>query len=199
MTDEEYIFRQTELERKRTARGDYNKKRQGGRHVRLPSDNLTRKERNDMNGECQTYKLSEPMTWHEFKKMPEDIRKEYILGLRERYDASTGMFCQMFGISKTGFWRELNALNIPATNVMPTKGSLAAWDEFLHPTPVEEPQTQEETPEQQEPQQEPQESTQELPKFEPHITIVHNDIDRLCTVLKLLSGTGAKVTIELTV
>lgn len=198
MTDEEFLFRQTERERKRTARGTYNKKRQGGRHVRLPSDNMTRKECNDMNGEIQTYRLNEPMTWQEFKKMPEDIRREYILGLRERYDASTGMFSSMFGVSKTVFLRELKALNIPATNVMPTKGSLAEWDEFLHPTPVEEPQTQEETPEPQEPQQEPQESTQELPKFKPHITIVHNDIDRLCAVLKLLNGTGAKVTIEVT-
>lgn len=197
MTNEEFVFHQTELERKRTARGAYNKKRQGGRHVRLPSDNMTKKEMQAMNGEIQTYKLNEPMTWQEFRAMPDDIRRQYILGLRERYDASSGMFCQMFGVSKPTFWKELQRLGIKATNVMPTKESTTAWDKFLH---HEEAETQE-APVEEEPQETPQETqkeTQELPKFEPHITIVQNDIDRLCAVLKLLSGTGAKVTIEVT-
>ena len=203
MTNEEFVFHQTELERKRTARGAYNKKRQGGRHVRLPSDNMTKKEMQAMNGEIQTYKLSEPMTWQEFRAMPDDIRRQYILGLRERYDASTGMFCQMFEVSKPTFWKELQRLGIKATNVMPTKDSLAKWDGFLHQTEPQE-EVPEETPDEpveQEPQETPQETpkeTQELPKFEPHITIVQNDIDRLCAVLKLLNGTGAKVTIEVT-
>lgn len=55
MTDEEYLFRQTEIERKRIGYGDRNKKRQGGRYVRLPSDNLSRKERNAMNHEHRAH------------------------------------------------------------------------------------------------------------------------------------------------
>ena len=52
MTDEEFIFRQISAERKRIGRGDFNKKRKGGRFVRLPSDNLTKKFR------CSNLRLS---------------------------------------------------------------------------------------------------------------------------------------------
>lgn len=43
MTDEEYVFRQTEVERKKLGYGDRHKKRGGGRYVRFSSDNLTKK------------------------------------------------------------------------------------------------------------------------------------------------------------
>ena len=36
MKDAEYLFRQTEKERKRIGRGDFNKKRQGGKQIRFP-------------------------------------------------------------------------------------------------------------------------------------------------------------------
>lgn len=43
MTEAERLFRQTEIERKRLGYGDKHKKRGGGRYVRLPSDNMTKK------------------------------------------------------------------------------------------------------------------------------------------------------------
>ena len=51
MNDAEYLFKQTSSERKRIGRGDYNKKRQGGKAIRFPSDHLTKKEIEAMSGE----------------------------------------------------------------------------------------------------------------------------------------------------
>lgn len=51
MTDEAFVFNQTVRERKATGYGAYHKKRKGGRTIRFPSDNLTRRERQQMNGE----------------------------------------------------------------------------------------------------------------------------------------------------
>ena len=43
MKDAEYLFKQTEIERKKLGYGDRHKKRGGGRYVRLPSDNMTKR------------------------------------------------------------------------------------------------------------------------------------------------------------
>ena len=101
MTDEEYIFRQTSAERKRIGRGDFNKKRKGGRFVRLPSDNLSKKEREKMNGEVTNYNMNKPVSWAEFKKWPQDLACEYIRRLEEAYDVRTEDLARMMGI---GTW-----------------------------------------------------------------------------------------------
>ena len=86
MTDEEYLFRQTERERKRNGYGDKCKKRQGGRVVRLPSDNLTRKEMEAMNGEVKSYSLKAFYSWDEFKSLPDDIKLRWINSFITRYN-----------------------------------------------------------------------------------------------------------------
>ena len=85
MTDEEYLFRQTEKERKRIGYGAKHKKRGGGRYVRLPSDNLTKKEREALNGEIKTYKEKAFYTWQEFKKLPSDIQVKWVNSLVNTY------------------------------------------------------------------------------------------------------------------
>ena len=60
MTDEEYIFRQTERERKRDGRGAFNRVcGSKSKKCSLPSDHMTRKEIIAMSGEVQTYTLNE--------------------------------------------------------------------------------------------------------------------------------------------
>ena len=56
MTDEAFVFNQTVRERKATGYGAYHKKRKGGRTIRFPSDNLSRRERQQMNGEVPAVK-----------------------------------------------------------------------------------------------------------------------------------------------
>lgn len=69
MTDAEYLFKLTERERKRNARGAKNKIKGGGGAVRLPSDNLTKKEREAMNGETVTYLGIK--TWNRGRNLPD--------------------------------------------------------------------------------------------------------------------------------
>lgn len=86
LTDAEFIFNQTSSERKRIGRGTYNKKRQGGRTVRFPSDGLSRKEKREMNGEVKTYSFYKPLKWEEFSKMPDDIKQEYLTLLESKFE-----------------------------------------------------------------------------------------------------------------
>lgn len=182
MTDEEYIYRRDIAEKKRTARGSSAKKGQGGRIVRLPSDNMTRKERNALSGECKSYELGKPVKWEQFKVWPDDIKKEYITRLREQHGATTGELCEMFSISKPTMWKTLSNIGLEFDRRMPNAESKKLWTAFLNGEAVE-------------PEEEPEPEPEEVP--EAMATKLELDrLDRLEMVFRLLRGTGAKVTIQ---
>ncbi len=101
MTDEEYIFRTECAEKKRTARGSFNRLSHAGKggRVKMPSDYMTKKERDKMNGEVQSYNLNSPMKWAQFKRMPDDIKREYINSLIEKFDPQQIAIAGMLGVS----------------------------------------------------------------------------------------------------
>lgn len=101
MTDEEYIFRTECAEKKRTARGSFNRLPHAGRggKVKMPSDYLTKKEREAMNGEVITYQMNKPMSWAQFKKMPDDTKREYINSIIHKYDPQQTAVAAMFGVT----------------------------------------------------------------------------------------------------
>lgn len=101
MTDEEYIFRTECAEKKRTARGSFNRLPRAGRggRVKMPSDYMTKKERDKMNGEVQSYNLNSPMKWMQFKRMPDDIQREYINSLIEKFDPQQTAIAEMLAVS----------------------------------------------------------------------------------------------------
>ena len=101
MTDEKFLFVTDCADKKRTARGIHNKRTHTGKggKVRFPSDNLSRKELNAMNGEVVTYSLNKPMKWDEYKRMPDDLRRQYIENLQKRYDIMQKDLADMFGVS----------------------------------------------------------------------------------------------------
>lgn len=70
-----------------------------GGSVKFPSDYLSRKELKAMNGEVVTYRLNDPMSWTEFKEMPNDIKVQYITAIRERFEAPDKYIAEMFGIA----------------------------------------------------------------------------------------------------
>jgi hypothetical protein len=85
--DETYVFIQDNKEKKAIARSSHNRRSHRGKggSIRFPSDKLTRKELEAMNGEVKTYKMNEPMTWVEFISMPDDLKISYIKALREKF------------------------------------------------------------------------------------------------------------------
>lgn len=100
MTDEKYIFITDVAEKKRTARGAFNKRTHNGKigKVRFPSDYLSNKERNKMNGEVREYRMNSPITYAEFKKYPDDLKKKYIQRLRDMFDVSDTDIAAMMGV-----------------------------------------------------------------------------------------------------
>lgn len=101
MNDEKYVFVTDCAEKKRTALGIHNKRTHAGKGGKaiFPSDYLTRKEREAMNGEVKTYALNRPMRWKEFKMLPDDVRREHIENLQKRFDVQQKDLAAMFGVS----------------------------------------------------------------------------------------------------
>ena len=100
MTDEKYTFVTDVAEKKRTARGAFNKRTHNGKggKVRFPSDYLSNKERNKMNGEIREYRMNSPITYAEFKKYPDDLKKNYVKRLRDMFDVSDTDIAAMMGV-----------------------------------------------------------------------------------------------------
>lgn len=114
MNDEKYLFISDSRQKKDIARSARNKRTHCGKRggVKLPSDYMTKKELNAMNGECKTYKLNEPMTWAEFKAMPDEHKITYIKLLRKKWNISDNYLSKMFGCCAHTLMKELQRLGI---------------------------------------------------------------------------------------
>ena len=128
MTDEKFLFVTDCADKKRTARGIHNKRTHTGKggKVRFPSDNLSRKELNAMNGEVVSYKLNEPMTWAEFKALPDDIKKTYIKLLRDKFDVPDSRIAAMLKIDRHYFYDKTAELGL---SIGAHRGRSRPWDE----------------------------------------------------------------------
>lgn len=198
MTDAEYLFKTTSAERKRNGVGDFHKKRGGGRYVRLPSDHLTKKEKEKMNGEVHNFNLSAPTRWHEFITWPKDLQIEYIQRLEEAYHAKNEDIAGMLDVSKSCYRKYKNSLGLKSKAGHGKPLDQDGWAKFIganefapeiiiekksESSPVVEEKV--ELPEEKEEKQEP-------------IKIDHSSIMNIAILLDALKGSGAKLTIEVT-
>lgn len=192
MTEAEKVFNQTAQERKRLGYGDKHKKRQGGRYVRLPSDYLTRKERDAMNGEIETYNLNAPVTWRTLRKWPEDIQKQYFQTIDEKYGPTAAMYAEMLGVAANTVYNHRYWLQIPLGQRGKLKPDEKAWSDFIDP-PKKTPEPEPKKPEK------PNVLTiaEKCAEYERERNL-QIDEKNLASFLLSLRGTGAKVTIEVT-
>ena len=67
--------------RKRIGRGDRYRKKGGGNLCRLPSDNITRRQWESLNGEIEEWNLKSIMSWEQFTMMKSDMQAIYLNNL----------------------------------------------------------------------------------------------------------------------
>lgn len=87
MTDAEHVFYQDIREKKSIKNSAFKTNRTGKGPVRFPSDYLSKKEKEAMNGECKTWNLNGFYSLDEFKKMPDDIKIAWINKIINAYNA----------------------------------------------------------------------------------------------------------------
>lgn len=104
-----------------------------------------------MNGETKTYRLNDPMSWSEFKSMPDDLKIIYIKALRKKYNAPSRRIDEMMDTHPATLCREFKRLNL--SEGMHSRGGNTKWDEdswnawcgIQLETPAEAPTTEPET------------------------------------------------------
>ena len=114
LPDEQYVMISDSIEKKKIARSSHNRKThcgKGGR-VKFPSDYLSKKELKAMNGDVKSYNLNKPMTWKEFRSMPQDLQIMYIKKLRNEFGVPDIVLGKAMGICKSSFSRVMSELNL---------------------------------------------------------------------------------------
>ena len=134
MDDAEYLFHMQSKTTKRIARGAYAKKG-GSRSKRcsLPSDKLTKKEWKERNGKTVSCKMREPMSWAEFKKMPDDLQREYIMFCAMEKKARLKDVAAMFGLNPGYFsvWMSAQAWGEGVFRRTGRKTPYPEWEAFI--------------------------------------------------------------------
>lgn len=127
MTDEKYVFTQDVREKKITARSARNTRTHNGKRgaVKFPSDYLSKKELQAMNGEVKSYRLNEPMKWDEFKTMPDDLKVAYINALRTKFDVPDNEIANMLGVDRQTVGRWFRCLGL---GLGKCAGGRKTWD-----------------------------------------------------------------------
>lgn len=125
MSDEEFIYRQDIKEKKAAGRGAFHKK--GGsksKKCNFPSDYMTRKEKQALNGEVFSYDPRKWYSWEEFKAMPMEYQIKYINSLLTRYNCSFAAIVKyVFQITDVGLRnhftrnKQLQYINMPAKSI----------------------------------------------------------------------------------
>lgn len=98
--DEQYTLIQDCREKKSIAASAHKQRTHCGKSggVKFPSDYMSKKELNSMNGECISYRMNEPITWDTFKTWPEEHQKSYIINLRNRFKIPNTSLATAWGV-----------------------------------------------------------------------------------------------------
>lgn len=115
-TDEQYAMIQDSREKKSIAASAFKQRTHCGKggSVKFPSDYLSRKELNAMNGECKSYRMNAPMSWSEFVEWPNEHKVSYIKRIREKFGVSDQYIAEMFGVATNIFLMYLKELGLDA-------------------------------------------------------------------------------------
>lgn len=126
-TDAERLFFEDVRDKKNISHSASHKRTHCGKGgtVRFPSDKLTKKELEKMNGECEVYRLNEPMKWAEFIAMPKEHQITYIQKLRNKYNVPDTQISRMFGVVQSTISSYTRKLGIPSCRKI---GDRSSWD-----------------------------------------------------------------------
>lgn len=204
MTDAEYLFKTTSSERKRNGVGDYHKKRGGGRPVRMPSDYLSKKEKAMLNSDVTKINLNAPVSWAEFITWPKDLQIEYIQRLEEAYHAKNEDIAGMLDVSISCYRKHKNSLGIKGKAGHGKPIDRAGWAKFIGANEFAPEILVESSPVVTEKEELPEQKEQKTYTIRDacaeHMKeeAKQFDIQNIAAMLRVLVGTGAKLTIEVT-
>ena len=108
-----------------------------------------------MNGDVKSYNLNRPMTWEEFRSMPQDLQIMYIKKLRNEFEVPDIVLGKAMGICKSSFSKAMRELNLSLGRSAGAKGKqwldsekrfkfFEYWNKFNNEKTVEEDSAEDE-------------------------------------------------------
>lgn len=132
MTDERFVYNADLRDRKRAAQGARAKK--GGSRSRrcpLPSDTLTKAQRQKLNGSVESIKLNMPMDYARFKELTPTLQWLYLDHLVSEHKARRVDLCSMLRIATCTFWHIQRALPANLVWKYNKKKPAPEWERFM--------------------------------------------------------------------
>lgn len=114
LPDEQWDMIEDSISKKRTAQSARHRRTHCGKSgsVKFPSDYMTKKELQQMNSECKSYRLNDPMSWKDFNELPDDLKRDYIKLIRDKYNAPDRDIAAMMKVNKATFSRLMKELGL---------------------------------------------------------------------------------------
>lgn len=184
--------------------------------VSMPHDNMTPAQWRKKNGVVNTYDLKAPMTWDQFKNLPNDLKGEYITNLQKEFSVSGAAIAKCFGITQPYLKSYLDSHGVAVTfpkgrssaaNAARIMGFFNVKDEScVQPeleiaTPVDRTLDCKKTPGEvhmESPENVPEPAKMRLPSFTLNFEGPF-DVDVLAQSLKYMIGSGKECRITVTV
>jgi len=147
MTDEAYTMHETNRERAIVRRSAAHRKCGAkSKACSLPSDGMTRRQWERRNGEVITYNLSKPMTYVEYKRIPEYEKGNYLRNCLDNGGSVTSI-ARMLGVSDVTARKLFVEQDVPTPGRGAGKSTISRdlWSAFIsqddtpaEPAPAEE-------------------------------------------------------------
>lgn len=152
MNDYEFTFNEDVKEKKSLVASSRHKKNGSkSKKVTLPSDGMTRKQWESKNGEVTTVQMNQPMTYEEFKSIPEDLQERYLACLVDGYRVTSRHIAEMMGVDPRTLRSHIR--NHGFTKIHFRKGAVKLteeerrdWNEFLSRRDISKETVTEEEP-----------------------------------------------------
>lgn len=136
----DWELQKEQQEQKKTAASAFKKPRRRG--CRLPSDYLTKKQKNELNGEVKVMNIHKPMNYASFKTMPKELQEEYLTYLRDTFRAAISDIAKMMGCNASALSFYINHAKKTGLNVTfprcPSKLDKEAWEKWLNGPEIDE-------------------------------------------------------------
>lgn len=131
MTDFDYEV----ATRKRVARSAWHRKCGAkSRKCSLPSDYMTAKQKERLNGPVSSYQMNQPIEWNEFKNYPDDLKRQYLSCLSQSYNVNLSHLAAMFGVCSptlSKYFKLHNLSDCITQNGRMCQDDIVAWQVFL--------------------------------------------------------------------
>lgn len=131
----DWELQKEQQEQKKTAASAFKKPRRRG--CRMPSDYLTKKQKQALNGEVKQMNIRKPMSYKEFKEMPTDLQGEYLTYLKNTFQANMSDIARMMGttvntLSAYIHYAKNSGIRVEFPKGGKSKLNCEAWQKFLN-------------------------------------------------------------------